>query len=114
MLLTLNDLVIVSFGNVRIYQIMRVTQKILKMAASTFDWRDQLLNHPICQRLKDVIAKSGSHEVAGETKSLLAVKNGDLYVWDNGSACVLHCNLKSLLSVSDQSAEQRFQVTVKL
>lgn len=81
------------------------------MAAPTEDWRDKLKVHPICKRLKDVASKIQHSEANGDAKSLLAVKNGDLFVWDSFSANVVHCNLKRLLSVSQQQANNAgFQV----
>lgn len=83
------------------------------MAALTEDWRDKLKVHPICARLKESVRKTLSAEAAGDTKNLLTVRNGDLFVWDSFSANVLHCNLKSLLSVSRDSTKDRakFQVS---
>ncbi|KAK7087821.1 nucleoporin 88-like [Littorina saxatilis] len=81
------------------------------MAAPTEDWRDKLKVHPICKRLKDAAGNKYPYEVVGEAKSLLSIKNGDLFVWDSYSANIVHCNLKSLLSVSQkESADARFQV----
>ena len=84
-----------------------------KMAAPTEDWRDKLKVHPICKRLKDVASKRHPSETNGEAKSLLAIKNGDLFVWDSFSANVVHCNLKCLLPVSQPQANDtgfHFQV----
>lgn len=81
------------------------------MAAPTEDWRDKLKVHPICKRLKDIASKRHSSDATGDAKSLLAIKNGDLFVWDSFSANVVHCNLKTLLSVSQPKGnDARFQV----
>jgi hypothetical protein len=81
------------------------------MAALTDDWRDKLKVHPICARLRESVGRLLNAEAAGDTKNLLTIRNGDLFVWDSYNANVLHCNLKSLLSVSQETADRsRFQV----
>lgn len=77
------------------------------MAAPTMDWREKLKVHPICQRLKKNIGQNVQPDILGNAKGLIAVKNGDLFVWDSYSAQVLHCKLKNLLL---DGIESRFQV----
>ncbi|KAL8573357.1 hypothetical protein ACOMHN_032819 [Nucella lapillus] len=75
-------------------------------------WRDKLKVHPICKRLKESLSKQSPPATAGHAKSLLAIKNGDLFVWDSYNANILHCNLKSLVSVSHQKDDSgnRYQI----
>ncbi|KAK7505991.1 hypothetical protein BaRGS_00002713 [Batillaria attramentaria] len=80
------------------------------MAAPIADWREKLKVHPLCQRLKEISDKEPQADGSGEAKSLLAVKNGDLFVWDSVSANVVYCNLKHLLSDSSSTETYHFQV----
>ncbi|XP_076453117.1 nucleoporin 88-like [Babylonia areolata] len=85
------------------------------MAMSGEDcWRDKLKVHPICKRLKESFSKQSPHATVGHARSLVAIKNGDLFVWDSYNANIVHCNLKSLVSVSHQKdgSSNHFQVLV--
>ena len=84
------------------------------MAASAEDWRDKLKVHPICKRLKEIVSKQSQYAATGDVKRLLAVKNGDLFVWDSYNSNIIHCNLKSLLSVSQPKDDHHsFQVCLE-
>ena len=76
--------------------------------AETSDWCGKLNNNAMF----DVLRKSAS-KLKGvlQAKSILAINDGTLYVWDSYSAALLVTNLKSLKS---QSSSHRSMYQVKL
>lgn len=82
------------------------------MAAPCSNWYEKLKVHPLCKQLKETNLQRTESGILNDAKSLIAVKNGDLFIWNSSSLNIIHCNLNSLLS-EHEDAYTRFQVFMK-
>ena len=62
------------------------------MAASTA-WRKRLVQHNIFEVLRK---NQDKINLPRESKNILVIKDGDLFVWDADDCCILTTNLKAL------------------
>ena len=62
------------------------------MAASTA-WRKRLVQHKIFEVLRK---NQDKFNLPRESKNILVIKDGDLFVWDTDDCCILTTNLKAL------------------
>ena len=72
-------------------------------------WRTCLNEHPFCKHLRENNAKDSNAKLQHDSKGLVAIQDGNLYVWDSYSAHLVHFNLKNLLPEA-QERYRRFQV----
>ena len=73
------------------------------MAAST-SWRTALNQHPIFDSLREYQDDRGSNN---DSRRLMVVQDGELYIWNPHTTCVLTTDLKLLQQNPEQ---QSFQV----
>ena len=89
------------------------------MAASTA-WRKRLVQHKIFEVLRE---NQDKFNLPRESKNILVIKDGDLFVWDADDCCILTTNLKALArdkidadseNESDAKTKHGYQVCVML
>ncbi len=74
-----------------------------KMAASSGSWRKHLNKHPIFDVLR---ANRDDLKKATDSKELLVIKDGELYLWNPYNACILTTNLKPMVQKTEKLTYQ--------
>ncbi|KAK6184474.1 hypothetical protein SNE40_006942 [Patella caerulea] len=68
-------------------------------------WRSRLNNHQFCKQLRENNVKESRFKLASDAKQLIAVIDGDIYVWDASATHLIYFHLKTLLNVADVKNE---------
>ncbi|KAJ8312006.1 hypothetical protein KUTeg_009379 [Tegillarca granosa] len=74
--------------------------------ASVDNWRTCLNDQTFCKHLRENNAKDSRQKISSESKSLAAVQDSDLYVWDSYLSQLIYFNLKHLLPDSHERQSQ--------
>lgn len=61
-------------------------------------WRSLLNKHPLCKLLREHNDKQPKKKSHNDSKSLIAIKDGDLFIWDSYTAGVISFNLRNLVA----------------
>ena len=79
--------------------------------AASIAWRNRLKKHKIFDDLAKTNKDIG---VSSACRNLIAIKDGEIFVWDPNSASVMTTNLKNLIRSSDTEDRSRasYQVFV--
>ena len=94
---------------------MLLTRKLNKLSkfkmAASITWRNRLKNHKI---FADLALSNKDIRVDSECLNLIAVKDGEIYVWDPNTMSVMTTNLKNLIKKTERDDVSRVEYQVKL